>query len=136
VRCRRDRPTDVYLTASSIRAHPARLDSLSSGCSRAAVAQNNQVLCPLYASPALLSASKAALVELMGKEEALDIMKTSPMILTCGSDLRDLKPSDIRSTANTRRFLDTFFQGPAALGSIVAFFAVLKVIGAVLEAYG
>ena len=82
-----------------------------------------------------MSASKAALVELMGKEEALEIMNKSPMILTCGSDLRDLSPSDIRSTASTRQFLDKFLSGPSAIISIVAFFALLKVIGAVVAAY-
>ena len=79
--------------------------------------------------------SKKALVDIFGKDEALEIMRKSPMILTCGSELRDLKPDDIRSTASTRQFLDAF-KGPAVLALPIAFFAILKVVGGVVSAYG
>lgn len=36
---------------------------------RRAVEQNNQVLCPVYATPQLLTQTNAALVKLVGKEE-------------------------------------------------------------------
>ena len=49
---------------------------------RAAVEQNSQILCPLYASPVLLTQSKAALVRMMGDDEALDVMLKNPMVLT------------------------------------------------------
>ena len=48
----------------------------------AAVEQNSQILCPLYASPVLLTQSKAALVRMMGDDEALDVMLKNPMVLT------------------------------------------------------
>ena len=101
---------------------------------RQAVAQNDQVLCPIYATPAMLSDSKKALVDIFGKDEALQIMSKSPMILTCGSELRSLKPDDIRSTANTRQFLDAF-KGPAVLALPLGLIFILKALGGVVEAY-
>lgn len=76
---------------------------------RQAVQQNNQVLCPLYANPALLTQSKDALVGLLGPAEALEVMKLNPAVLTCGKPgLLKSDPGEIRKTANARRFLDTY----------------------------
>ena len=108
----------------------------SEDAARQAVAQNNQVLAPVYANPALMSESKAALVAVLGKDEALEVMRKSPMILTCGSELRGLSADDIRSTANTRQILDKFFTGPQGLLILVAALALLKVAGGVADAYG
>ena len=81
----------------------------SEAAARAAISQNNQILCPLYASPSLLTSSQAALVALLGKEEALEIMAKNPAVLTCGAGyLEQSDPSEIRSAANTRQFLDRF----------------------------
>lgn len=64
------------------------------------------VLCPLYASPTLLSDSKSALVEVVGEEEAAVIMKKNPSVLTVGPELANADPDEIRRLANLREFLD------------------------------
>ena len=85
---------------------------------RQAVEQNNQVICPVYASPSLLTQSKGALVSMLGAEEALDIMCKNPAVLTCGAlGLQKSEPNEIRKAANARRFLDVYAtpQGAAVL---------------------
>jgi hypothetical protein len=106
----------------------------SDEAARQAVSKNNQVLCPLYCSPSLLNESKAALVQNVGKDEALRIMKQSPMILTCGSELATLKADDIRSTARTREFVDSLF-GPSGLVVVVTILVLLKLVGNLIDAY-
>ena len=51
-----------------------------------AVTQNPTVLNPLYTNPPeLVTRSKEALVEVMGEEEALEVMLKNPAVLQCGS---------------------------------------------------
>jgi hypothetical protein len=64
----------------------------SDEAARRAVEQNNQVLCPVYATPELLLQTNAALIKLVGKREALEILL--------------MNPAKIRSTASTRQALD------------------------------
>ena len=79
----------------------------SDAAARLAVEQNNQVLCPVYASPALLQQSYKALVGIFGKDEALKIMAMNPAVLTCGAPgLQASEPSEIRKAAETRQVLD------------------------------
>ena len=95
---------------------------------RQAVEQNNQVLCPLYASPALLSQSKNALVAILGKEEALEIMQKNPAVLTCGAPgLKASDPDEIRKAANARKFLDAFAT-PQGFGVFVVAILLLNVV--------
>ena len=96
---------------------------------RAAVQQNDQILCPLYASPELLTQSKGALVRLMGREDALDVMLKNPMVLTCGAaELEKLSPDEIKSTANVRRVLDKVVT-PTGLAVAVLVLGLLKAAG-------
>ena len=102
----------------------------SDALARKAVSQNNQVLCPLYASPALLSQSHAALVKKLGKEEALDIQLKNPAVLTCGAaglDASDV--GEIRNAANVRQVLDKFVT-PTGL---VVFALTVTFLGAVAK---
>ena len=41
----------------------------SEAAAREAIARNNQIMCPVYATPALLTETKAALVGLVGRDE-------------------------------------------------------------------
>ena len=41
----------------------------SEAAAREAIARNNQIMCPVYATPALLTETKAALVALVGRDE-------------------------------------------------------------------
>ena len=74
-------------------------------------------------------------MKVFGKDEALEIMLKSPMILTCGSDLDSLSPDDIRSTANTRQLLDKV-AGPPGLLLVFGVLCLLKVVGGVAATYG
>ena len=95
---------------------------------RQAVAQNNQVLCPVYATPALLAQSKSALVGILGKTEALEVMQKNPAVLTCGAaGLQASDPDEIRKAANARKFLDAYAtpQGSAIFVLAVLFLNVI-----------
>ena len=65
-----------------------------------------QIVCPIFATPALVAASRAALVERMGEEEAKTIMGKHPCVLTCGDGLLTADPDEIRRFAELRRVLD------------------------------
>lgn len=65
-----------------------------------------QIVCPIFATPALVAASRAALVERMGEEEAKMIMGKHPCVLTCGDGLLTADPDEIRRFAELRRVLD------------------------------
>ena len=74
----------------------------------AAVKANNQVLCPLYSTPATLTSTYNSLKQVIGSEkEAREIMALNPAVLTCG-DLSGEDPDEIRKVANARRSLDGF----------------------------
>ncbi|KAL3922461.1 MAG: hypothetical protein SGPRY_004550, partial [Prymnesium sp.] len=75
----------------------------SEALARQAVRQQPQVMCPVYASSSLLEQSRDALVVLLGKEEAVDIMLKNPMVLTCGGrELSASSPSEIRNVRDCR----------------------------------
>lgn len=72
-----------------------------------AVAQNPTILNPLYtAPPAVVTRSKAALVEVMGKEAALEVMLQNPAVLQCGASLRSQPAGQIQSFASFRGAVD------------------------------
>lgn len=103
----------------------------SDAAARQAVSQNDQIICPVYATPQLLSQSHASLVGLLGKEEALEIMMKNPAVLTCGAkELAASDPGEIRSAANARKVLD----GITAEGLTVALLAALALFVAKLAA--
>jgi len=64
------------------------------------------ILCPLYASPQLLRASHAALIEAIGADEAAEILVKNPAVLTCGEGLRNADRAEIFRLANLRQVLD------------------------------
>jgi hypothetical protein len=82
------------------------------------------VICPLYASPDLLKTSLAALVDVIGEEEADEILTKNPAVLTCGEGLRTADPGEIRRLANLRQVLDGI-PPSALLGTIVLFAGVI-----------
>ena len=62
-----------------------------------AVQQNPTILNPAYTSPpGLVSRSKAALVEVLGEEGALEVMLLNPAVLQCGETLREQPAGQIR----------------------------------------
>lgn len=89
-----------------------------------AVRRNGQILCPTFASPKLISDSYGGLSDLMGTEEALEIMMKNPAVLTCGDRIRTANPAEIRNFANFRRRSMQSRQRPLA--------AVLTVVGLIL----
>eukprot|EP00900_Chrysochromulina_parva_P001228 jgi/Chrpa1/11105/Chrysochromulina_OHIO_Genome00020691-RA len=78
-----------------------------------------QIVCPIFATPALVAASRAALVERMGEEEAKTIMGKHPCVLTCGDGLLTADPDEIRRFAELRRVLDAI-PPQALLGTVAA----------------
>ena len=75
-----------------------------------------QIVCPIFATPALVAASRAALVERMGEEEAKTIMGKHPCVLTCGDGLLTADPDEIRRFAELRRVLDAIPPQVSATG--------------------
>ena len=63
---------------------------------------NYQILSPSYSFCNTLLASRDALVDMMGKEEALEVMKMNPAVLQCGPSLDTLGPDEIKGFANLR----------------------------------
>ncbi len=73
----------------------------------AAVRQvRGQIVCPIFATPQLVRASREALAANLGEDEALVIMAKNPCVLTCGDGLRTADPAEIRRFAELRRVLD------------------------------
>ena len=93
----------------------------SDEAARQAVSQNSQVICPVYATPELLTQTNDALVKLVGKKEALQILIMNPMVLTCGAvGLATQKPADIRSAAQARQVVDRLATPTGLVSSLVA----------------
>ncbi|KAL1528259.1 hypothetical protein AB1Y20_009616 [Prymnesium parvum] len=108
----------------------------SEALAREAVRRQPQVMCPVYASPSLLTQSADALVELVGEEEAVEIMLRNPMVLTCGSrELAASTAAEVRQAANVRFYLDKYVN-PAGLLSLLALLSLLKVVSLVLDKHG
>eukprot|EP00316_Scyphosphaera_apsteinii_P026297 CAMPEP_0119306528 /NCGR_PEP_ID=MMETSP1333-20130426/7264_1 /TAXON_ID=418940 /ORGANISM="Scyphosphaera apsteinii, Strain RCC1455" /LENGTH=142 /DNA_ID=CAMNT_0007309845 /DNA_START=247 /DNA_END=675 /DNA_ORIENTATION=- len=135
-------PPDVPFASSYKASEIAALWKALKSCygsdeaARQAVAQNNQVLCPVYATPSLLMQSRDSLVALLGKREALEVMLKNPMVLTCGSEgLANADPDEIRSTARTRQLLDKYVT-PLNLVLLVFALGLLKILGLIASKYG
>ena len=79
----------------------------SEAAARKAVKQNNQVICPLYATPATMRLAYNSLVKLCGKADAKEIMANNPAILQCG-DLSGEDPVALRKAAAARVGMDSF----------------------------
>ena len=72
-----------------------------------AVRQNPTILNPSYTNPpGLVTRSKAALVEVLGEEEALEVMLQNPAVLQCGADLSKQPADQIKSFAGFRSTID------------------------------
>ena len=95
----------------------------------AAVSANPTILNPQYTRPpALIGRSKAALVSVLGEEEAIEVMLKNPALLQCGASLASQPAGQIKSFAAFRSLVDGL---PAAapllvLGALaVVFFVAL-----------
>lgn len=67
-----------------------------------AVLANPQVLNPSYSFCNTMIVSKNVLVDMMGTEEALEVMLKNPAVLQCGPALDTLGPDEIKGFANLR----------------------------------
>ncbi|EOD25700.1 hypothetical protein EMIHUDRAFT_450349 [Emiliania huxleyi CCMP1516] len=74
----------------------------SEALAREAVFSNPQIINPSYTFCNTLLLSKDVLFEMMGKEEALDVMLKNPAVLQCGPSLDTLGPDEIKGFANIR----------------------------------
>jgi len=63
---------------------------------------NPQIINPSYSFCNTMLASQKVLVDMMGKEEALDVMLKNPAVLQCGPSLDTLGPDEIKGFANLR----------------------------------
>ena len=80
------------------------------------------VICPLYSNPDRLRESYEGLVALMGDAESKEILEMHPAILTCGDEVRNADPDEVRRLAKGRQFADKYITPELLYGSIGAFF--------------
>ena len=89
----------------------------------AAVRTNPQMLNPSYSFCNTILESKSALVGLMGEEEALEVMRLNPAVLTCGPSLEMLGAGEVKAFAALRSAGTAIVPEqarPAAVGAFVA----------------
>merc|ERR1711924_451999 len=67
-----------------------------------AARDNPQFLNPSYSFCNTMLASQEVLVDMMGKEEVLEVMCKNPAVLQCGPSLDTLGPDEIKGFANIR----------------------------------
>ena len=67
-----------------------------------AARDNYQILNPSYSFPNTMIESRDVLFDMMGKEEALEVMMLNPAVLQCGPGLDTLGPDEIKGFANIR----------------------------------
>lgn len=63
---------------------------------------NPQIMNPSYSFCNTMLASRQVLVDMMGQDEALDVMMKNPAVLQCGPSLDTLGPDEIKGFANIR----------------------------------
>jgi len=71
---------------------------------RQAAFENPQIINPSYSFCNTMLSSRDVLFNMMGKEEAIDIMLKNPGVLQCGPALDTLGPDEIKGFANIRNF--------------------------------
>ena len=73
-----------------------------------AVKQTQIVLSPVFVSPDLMQDSYDGLLSAMGGNaaDAMEILKLHPAVLTCGPEIANETPDEIRKVANLRSVLD------------------------------
>jgi len=97
-----------------------------------AVLENPQILNPSYSFCNTMLASRDVLYDMMGKDEALEVMLKNPAVLQCGPSLDTLGPDEIKGFANLRNFFNNLIpkeSQSAAIGLLLAFclFPILAV---------
>ena len=93
----------------------------------AAVSANPTILNPKYTSPpALVGRSKAALVAVLGEEEAIEVLLKNPALLQCGASLAKQPAGQIKSFAAFRSVVDGLpaASPPVVLGAFATIFFV------------
>lgn len=91
-----------------------------------AVQENPQILNPSYTKAERAKTSRACLVELMGEEDALDVMLKNPALLQCGAALANAQPDEIRGFATVRYLGNRLLPEAARLPTLGAVFAALS----------
>tara|TARA_B110001452_G_scaffold109399_1_gene90778 strand:+ start:4010 stop:4555 length:546 start_codon:yes stop_codon:yes gene_type:complete len=91
-----------------------------------AVKQTQIVLSPIFVSPDLMQDSYDGLLSAMGSEaDAMEILKKHPAVLTCGPEIANETPDEIRKVAALRSVLDAI--PPSALWAASLLLVVLTV---------
>lgn len=97
----------------------------SSALAESAVLANPQILNPSYSFCNTMLASKAVLVDMMGSEDALDVMIKNPAVLQCGPSLDTLGPDEIKGFANIRSLGNKILPESVRLVALTALILVL-----------
>jgi hypothetical protein len=66
------------------------------------VRDNRQIINPSYSFCNTMLSSRDVLFDMLGREEALDVMVKNPAVLQCGPSLDTLGPDEIKGFANIR----------------------------------
>ena len=91
--------------------------------------ENPQIVNPSYSFVNTMISSKEVLFDMMGKEEALEVMLKNPAVLQCGPSLDTLGPDEIKGFANIR-FYGNKIPESARLAAIIG--ALLLTLAPVL----
>jgi hypothetical protein len=95
-----------------------------------AVFENPQILNPSYTFCNTMIDSKEILFEMMGKDEALDVMLKNPAVLQCGPSLDTLGPDEIKGFANIRSLGNKIPESARFVALVLLFSFVLFPIAA------
>jgi len=133
LRGKRLTPAMLELTGTFKKTYPAKdLEVLwaallkvygSAELAEQAARDNPQILNPSYSFCNTMLASADVLVNMMGREEALEVMSKNPAVLQCGPSLDTLGPDEIKGFANIRALgnrIPTSVRG-AALTALILF---------------
>jgi len=89
-----------------------------------AVQQNANVVCPLFATPALIQKTYSTLIEVVGKEDTIEVLRLNPSVLTCGEQLRGTGSDEILKAAKVRRALDAIPSEAVSVGTALVVAAI------------
>jgi hypothetical protein len=102
----------------------------SQPAAEAAALTNPQILNPSYSFCNTMLASAEVLEQMMGREEALEVMTKNPAVLQCGPSLDTLGPDEIKAFANIRALGNKIPESARSIALIALFTVVLFPVAA------
>ena len=134
---RKKMPPDVFELTQNFKKEYSRkeLDQLwgammacygTEDAARQAAFDNPQIINPSYSFTNTMLDSRDVLLDMMGKEAALEIMLLNPAVLQCGPSLDTLGPDEIKGFANIRSVSNKIGKRVGNLGIFFLIFVCLS----------